>query len=253
MTRLPIPGSDDGAWGQILNDYLSQSHNIDGSIKHGAVTKSDIGLSNVDNTSDADKPISIATQSALDNKADSANLASKVDSADLDDLNSSLIQSSSNTSNALGLTYAPRIKYASKSRTAGDVTITSTNLIAYDTALDLTLGAAVGDLLEVNLNAQAASAANVALDWNVAILVNNVNVRQLGGTGNGAITAWSIRMGDYHSVSGSVTTIVQAADIQSGSITLRLLVKAGSATGRAVLGTAAYPTQWWARNFGPIN
>lgn len=34
------------------------------------VTKSDIGLGNVDNTSDLDKPISTATQSALDDKAD---------------------------------------------------------------------------------------------------------------------------------------------------------------------------------------
>lgn len=37
MTRLPTPGGDDGNWGTILNDYLSQSHNTDGSIKSGAV------------------------------------------------------------------------------------------------------------------------------------------------------------------------------------------------------------------------
>ncbi len=36
--RLPIPGSDKGNWGQILNDYLSQSHNPDGTLKAGAVT-----------------------------------------------------------------------------------------------------------------------------------------------------------------------------------------------------------------------
>jgi hypothetical protein len=35
------------------------------------VDKIDVGLSNVDNTSDLDKPISTATQSALDEKADS--------------------------------------------------------------------------------------------------------------------------------------------------------------------------------------
>jgi len=34
------------------------------------VTKSDVGLSDVDNTSDVDKPISTATQTALDNKQD---------------------------------------------------------------------------------------------------------------------------------------------------------------------------------------
>jgi hypothetical protein len=38
------------------------------------ITKSDVGLSNVDNTSDANKPISTATQSALDLKANSADI-----------------------------------------------------------------------------------------------------------------------------------------------------------------------------------
>ncbi len=38
MTRLPVLGSDDGTWGQILNDFLSQAHNSDGSLKQVAVT-----------------------------------------------------------------------------------------------------------------------------------------------------------------------------------------------------------------------
>ena len=33
MTRLPNPGSDAGAWGQILNDFLSVEHNPDGTLK----------------------------------------------------------------------------------------------------------------------------------------------------------------------------------------------------------------------------
>ena len=36
-------------------------------------TKTDVGLGNVDNTSDANKPISTATQTALDLKANAAN------------------------------------------------------------------------------------------------------------------------------------------------------------------------------------
>jgi len=27
MARLPIPGQDNGTWGQILNDYLSRTRN----------------------------------------------------------------------------------------------------------------------------------------------------------------------------------------------------------------------------------
>lgn len=34
MTRLPIPGSDDGTWGSILNDFLDVEHNSDGSLKN---------------------------------------------------------------------------------------------------------------------------------------------------------------------------------------------------------------------------
>jgi len=33
MPRLPQPGSDDGQWGTVLNDFLSVEHNADGSLK----------------------------------------------------------------------------------------------------------------------------------------------------------------------------------------------------------------------------
>lgn len=33
MSRLPQPGSDDGTWGTVLNDFLVQAHNADGSLK----------------------------------------------------------------------------------------------------------------------------------------------------------------------------------------------------------------------------
>jgi hypothetical protein len=33
MARLPVPGSDDGAWGDILNDFLLTEHNTDGTLK----------------------------------------------------------------------------------------------------------------------------------------------------------------------------------------------------------------------------
>ncbi len=33
MARLPTPGGDDGSWGNILNDYLSVEHDVDGTLK----------------------------------------------------------------------------------------------------------------------------------------------------------------------------------------------------------------------------
>ena len=88
MARLPTPGGDDGTWGDILNEYLSVSHDSGGAlntnsvgstqlqtgavtstkIASGAVTKSDVGLANADNTSDANKPVSTAQQTALNAK-----------------------------------------------------------------------------------------------------------------------------------------------------------------------------------------
>lgn len=37
MARLPSIGSDDGIWGAVLNDFLSQSHNNDGSLRNNIV------------------------------------------------------------------------------------------------------------------------------------------------------------------------------------------------------------------------
>lgn len=139
MARLPVPGSDEGTWGDILNSFLQQSHTAQGDLKPDSVgstqlqansvtasqlapnsvdtsaiaagsitesqldsavqtklnsssgvtsvntrtgdvtlTKSDVGLANVDNTSDANKPISTATQTALDAKADASAVGAKV-------------------------------------------------------------------------------------------------------------------------------------------------------------------------------
>lgn len=37
MSRLPVPGQDTDIWGDILNDFLSVSHNADGTIKTNAL------------------------------------------------------------------------------------------------------------------------------------------------------------------------------------------------------------------------
>lgn len=39
MPRLPQPGADAGNWGTILNDFLNQAHETDGSLKDGIVTE----------------------------------------------------------------------------------------------------------------------------------------------------------------------------------------------------------------------
>jgi hypothetical protein len=54
MARLPVPGSDDGTWGQILNDFLVVAHNSDGTSK-------DIAQSQVTGlTSDLSNKVSVS-------------------------------------------------------------------------------------------------------------------------------------------------------------------------------------------------
>ncbi|MBP9738462.1 hypothetical protein KBD20_02110 [Candidatus Saccharibacteria bacterium] len=40
MARLPVPGSDDGTWGAVLNEFLRESHNTDGTLKPESVDNS---------------------------------------------------------------------------------------------------------------------------------------------------------------------------------------------------------------------
>ena len=58
---------------KTINGVTSDVVSIDTIKQDLNLTKSDVGLSNVDNTSDSDKPISIATQNALDGKIDKVN------------------------------------------------------------------------------------------------------------------------------------------------------------------------------------
>ena len=63
MPRLPQPGSDSGTWGSILNEYLSQSHSDDGSLKNGVVTSSALASNAVTTTKIQDDAV---TEAKLD-------------------------------------------------------------------------------------------------------------------------------------------------------------------------------------------
>lgn len=47
MARLPQPGSDEGRWGEILNDYLTQAHTGLGTLKRGVVGSEELADSSV--------------------------------------------------------------------------------------------------------------------------------------------------------------------------------------------------------------
>lgn len=66
MPRLPIPGSDNGDWGDILNNFLSQSLTSSGGLQDNTV-----GTDQVQNSSVTKTKLAIAVQTSLD-KADAA-------------------------------------------------------------------------------------------------------------------------------------------------------------------------------------
>lgn len=140
MTRLPQPGADDGQWGTILNEYLSQSHNADGTLKDAVVgtphivdgsvaetkltvavqsklnsvapvqsvagrtgtvtlTKTDVGLTNVDNTSDDTKNNAVAT---LANKTLTSPIIEKISN-----LSSNGLVTTSSSDGTLGVSTLP--------------------------------------------------------------------------------------------------------------------------------------------------
>lgn len=47
MSRLPTSGSDAGSWGAVLNDFLSQSYNANGTFKNTLLAVDSLGLSRV--------------------------------------------------------------------------------------------------------------------------------------------------------------------------------------------------------------
>ena len=97
MARLPQPGGDVSNWGEILNDFLSQSHTGDGTLKPDSVGAPQIKSQSVTNAALVDgtiqevklsndvvgklntgpQAISAITslQSALDDKVDKTELA----------------------------------------------------------------------------------------------------------------------------------------------------------------------------------
>lgn len=42
MARLPVPGSDEGNWGQVLNGFLTESHKSDGTLKDNVISESNL-------------------------------------------------------------------------------------------------------------------------------------------------------------------------------------------------------------------
>lgn len=76
--ELRATTAEGGLQGQITDNKNTMDGHIANTSNPHSVTKAQVGLGNCDNTSDADKPISTATQTALDTKATPADITSAI-------------------------------------------------------------------------------------------------------------------------------------------------------------------------------
>jgi len=110
MTRLPSPGGDDNTWGNILNDFLNQAHNSDGSLKASSVTAAGAEMHVNKNVAGGYAGLDSSTKvlSSLTRNGISQQLALIYDPCDLvasvDDLNSFGFYTYDNGSSGVGAT-----------------------------------------------------------------------------------------------------------------------------------------------------
>lgn len=224
----------------------------------GDYTKAQIGLGNVDNTSDASKPVSTATQTALDGKANTvhshaisdvtglqAALDAKAPQTDVDDI-------ITNLTNLEGQVDAIRpIKaIASTGKIAGTFGPgdTSGTWTVAPAQWRVTIPASVGDVLFLNpsMIAQVTADAEMdvcSLDGNTPIRYYSSGTSTQGPNGHGGLymgTQFSNKM-------GSVKWVVTADDIVAGNVTLSYMYRSGSGV---TWGSGAYPNEITLTNEG---
>lgn len=144
---------------------------------------------------------------------------------------------------------------ASAMRNAGDVAILTpayTNWAAVDTALDISLAANVGDVIEYWPNAMwVAGPYEGRLD--VFTVVNGVVAAAGWSGGTDGYPGWLASGGSniYIPIGGPALHTVVAGDLYAGRITMRLMAKGYNASpGRTLFADATFPLRVYARNNG---
>ena len=136
-------------------------------------------------------------------------------------------------------------------RTAGDQAVTNTAGVwtAVDTTTDITLSAAAGDEIEIDINLLTSGTSNLDLD---VVTVVGGNPLHFVSSDGGAAAAANGLTGLYFDGTFRKSTgfdyVVQAGDLTNGQITLRLVYRCGVNAG-TIYGSANYPLIWHAVNF----
>ncbi len=167
-----------------------------------ALTKSSVGLGNVDNTADADKPVSTATQSALDLKAPLANptftgtvsgvsksmvgLGNVDNTADADKPVSTATQTALDAKASLaGATFTGNVEMDGNLVVDGDLTVNGTNFAASATSITI----------EDNLVQLAHQNAANTVDLGIVVAYNDGAAKHSGVVRDVSANKWKIFKG----------------------------------------------------------
>lgn len=215
--------------------------------KTGAVTlvKGDVGLANVDNTSDLNKPVSTATSTALSGK-ENIGVAATLDAAHV---------AAPDPHTQYQLESAVRLP------TVRQAYVTSGNLqlnVGTNTwgplsgSPTLAIPAIAGDYVELSLTCLRQANANIYLD--VGVLVSGSIVRYLA-TGS-STPAGEGDPGLYHTAlpaqSGVRGFTAQSGDISGGNVTFVVAIRNTSGASSLLLASTDNPFHWRAINLGSV-
>lgn len=141
--------------------------------------------------------------------------------------------------------------YIEASRTAGDLSLTSTAIADIDTGLDLVLPAVAGDVIEYGISGLLDVAAQ-EVAFEVFTVVAGAPVNSFGpglASPKLGVSGWYAGTdGAYHDVTGSTSRTLVAGDISAGTVTMRLRYVKASATARTLYANANIPLKVWAKN-----
>ena len=140
--------------------------------------------------------------------------------------------------------------FASAVRTSGDLPFTSAGWQNVDTGMDLTLsGVSAGTVVEYTPSFNVGSSNNT-MAFDVATIVSGSPVNYFGtsgGASDNGIMGWYSPGGAQCQPSGSAFYTLQAGDIASGSVTLRLRIRPSNTTSRPISANANSPARVFAR------
>lgn len=134
--------------------------------------------------------------------------------------------------------------------TGGDITLNNTSMTAVPGLTDLAVAASTGDLILAGLAVRPTTTTGASIAFDFVTMPGGTATNFLFANGTAALTTgnpgWYIGSGETSGAHGAFPYVVQASDIASGTVTLRLYFRTSAS--RAVEADANVPLVTWVKN-----